>query len=181
MGDFDEINKKLEELNHGIITFSENLKFKNQQEFDLSEELDLEKVFQIPHSKGIYLFEIKKEPSTLSFDKWMSEIQKKWETEPIRNSPKVTQKYKEKHTNSLDGWIPFYLGKSEKIMKRIKEHLSLDSDSSTYALKLKARSKFHKETFRLSFIEIETEYYDLVMHKIEYELRKQYNPIIGKQ
>ena len=66
-------------------------------------------------------------------------------------------------------------------MKRIKEHLSLDSDSSTYALKLKARSKFHKETFRLSFIEIETEYYDLVMHKIEYELRKQYNPIIGKQ
>lgn len=73
-----------------------------------------------------------------------------------------------------------YIGKSENIKKRVLEHFKKPANSTTSALKLEERIHLYGLNLRLSFVEVKTEYYDLVMHKIEQELRKKYNPIVGK-
>ncbi len=79
--------------------------------------------------------------------------------------------------------IPFYLGKAEKVAKRIKDHFNLEATNTTYALKLNARAESLKGIkFKVAWLPFDVsddEYF--VVSKIESLLRDKLNPIIGKQ
>ncbi len=89
------------------------------------------------------------------------------------------------HTKAIrnNEYIPFYLGKSENIKKRVVEHLSADVTSETYSLKLNLRPDIVRDIeFRISFYELNITsdaYFGIEL--VERELRKIFNPIIGKQ
>jgi len=79
--------------------------------------------------------------------------------------------------------IPFYLGKAENVATRVKQHFNLEATSTTYALKLNERASFFKGIkFTVAWLALDVkkdEYF--IVDKIESELRKKLNPIIGKQ
>lgn len=74
-----------------------------------------------------------------------------------------------------------YIGKSNNINGRVREHIHKRLDQHTFALKLNEREHAKKETFRLSIIQIPTENYNMIMPVVESTLRKKINPIIGRQ
>lgn len=187
MESFKTIEESLEKLNAEIKYFAESksLVFKVIMSFTLNGEVTLEEKLESLNVKGIYFFEIKKDDKFQSFDAWCKDFQDKWIKDIITKTPKIaTGRLKassqSEEINSLE-WIPFYIGKSEKIKKRVIEHITKPISSTTSALKLIERKSLHGVEFRLSVIEIDTDYYDLVMHKIEQVLRNKFNPIIGKQ
>jgi hypothetical protein len=86
----------------------------------------------------------------------------------------------QKHLELTD-YIPMYIGKSKRIKGRVYEHIFKDINKTTSALKLKARENIKNETFRLSFLRIDTNNYDWIVPVIEKTLRNKLNLIIGKQ
>ena len=181
MNDFTLLEKDLESLNAKIEDFTSNLKFEEIGKFKLSESekitLDLKESLKC---KGIYFLEIQNSVENKDIKKWKNDFLKNWEDDKINKSPKVILDRLNNHSE-FEEWIPLYVGKSENIGKRIKDHFCLKNESTTYALKLNSRKSIINTAFRLSVIEIKTDYYDLVVHKIEHILRKRYNPIVGKQ
>lgn len=182
MKDFALIEENLKSLNDEIEKFTESLEFQFVHDFELSQlnEDLLNKQIEKLDFQGIYFFEIKRGNEFEDFEKWKHNFRKKWVEDNINKSPAIASQRLNNHSE-FNEWIPFYLGKSEKIQKRILEHISLPITSTTSALKLKLRTNFQKDTFRLSVAKIETQHYALVMHKIEQVLRKKHNPIVGKQ
>ena len=182
MKKFISIEKKLKNLNNEIEEFAKILKFQIVQEFTFSkidEDLITNEMKKLDF-QGIYFLEIYKGNDSENLNEWKVNFSKKWKKDKINKSPIIASN-RLKELSEFNEWIPFYLGKSEKIQKRITEHLTLKKEKSTYALKLNSRESLIKNRFRLSIIQIDTEHYDLIMHKIEHFLRKKYNPIIGKQ
>jgi hypothetical protein len=183
MDEFKDLEVVLEKLNTKIEKYAKAIDFEKYKEivnFKLS-ELNDDIIANLDcNEKGIYFFEIKKSDSIKTIEEWKKNFAEKWEEESTCKSPKIISKRVRK-IKELEEWIPFYLGKSENIQKRIKEHLSLRADSTTYALKLSSRNNLSNETFRIKIFKIDTKYYDLVMGKIEYILREKLNPIVGKQ
>jgi len=173
------INKKAISINDELEVFAKEIKFNNGVEFKLNDyETDL---FTIPKKvKGIYFFEIKKSDSSLSFNVWIDKFREKWDIDHVRNRPTLRKKSLSNLLGYSEEWIPFYIGKSNNIQNRVGQHISLEN-TSTYALKLITMGNLTNEIFRLSYINIDTEHYDLVMPKIEQVLRDKYHPIIGKQ
>ncbi len=189
MKDFTSIEKKLKNLNDEIENFAKSLKFQIVvQEFTfskLTEDLITEQIKKIDF-QGIYFLEIHKGSEISDFENWRQNFEKKWKKDIVKKSPLISPKRLKNNSKFIDfntvEWLPFYIGKSQNIKKRIKEHLySLSIESSTSALKLNHRINLHEEIFRLSIVKIDTKHYDLVMHKVEQVLRDKYNPIIGKQ
>jgi hypothetical protein len=176
---FTSIYKELSIINYKLEAFAKGIIFCIEKEFILCDyKPDL---LEIPkRAKGIYFFEIKKNDTSLAFNDWITAFKEEWEKNEIRNRPKSRKISIEKLSGFTDDWIPFYIGKSKNIQHRVNQHISL-GETSTYALKLKAMKNLDDKTFRLSYIIIDTEHYDMVMPKIEQVLREKYNPIIGKQ
>ncbi len=128
---------------------------------------------------GIYLFEIKNSKSFDSFKDWTDDFETKW-TSTEGKFPKLIKKRIKMHSK-IQEWTPLYLGKSQHIMKRIKEHLTLPLEHGTYALKLLNRSNMNMYTFRVRVIRIGVENYDTILPLIENEFRNKIHPITGKQ
>lgn len=178
--EFEILEKALEDLSIKLKNYA-NDKIK----FTVGEKFELEKyhisLLKVPKKvKGVYFLEILNENRSLDFKEWMEDFRKKWDNASIKNRPALVDKRIEKHSGIKD-WIPFYMGKAENIQFRVDQHITLRAESSTYALKLGAMENLKKETFRLSYVAIDTKHYDVIMHKIEQLLRDKYHPIIGKQ
>ncbi|WP_374401529.1 hypothetical protein [Flavobacterium sp.] len=173
-----KIEDALKNLSKDIIEYTSTLKFKEILEFELKKDTNLyEMLSEVNKVQGIYFFEIKKDKQFVSFD----DFKMKWDKDEIAKTPRTVKGriINQEDINFLE-WIPFYIGKSENIKKRVLEHFKKPANSTTSALKLEERIHLYGLNLRLSFVEVKTEYYDLVMHKIEQELRKKYNPIVGK-
>lgn len=137
----------------------------------------------IPDQFGIYAFFIK--PNKVYQD--CDSLKDVWNIENFRKYPRVVKK-RFGECEAVDGWFPFYIGKSEKLGSRIKEHLTHDSQHATYGLKLKERTEFLENN------EIEVGYWSLpemegvpreikqfIITYLESRLRDRMKPWIGKQ
>ena len=180
MENFPEIHEELTSINTKLEVYAKGIKFnpKNEKGFILDEFQ--ENFLEVKKVSGIYFFEILKENDSQDFNTWLKDFRKKWTANNVKNRPLVREKSVKELSTHTDKWIPFYIGKSKDIKHRVNQHISL-GDTSTYALKLKAMKNLNDKTFRLSYIIIDTEHYDMVMPTIEQILRNIYYPIIGKQ
>lgn len=133
-------------------------------------------------SSGIYFIEIKCNPASDTYNKWIKRFEKKWNAKAYqkKNTPTL-QKNKIQAHKELKEWMPLYLGKSRKIANRINQHFHLKLNQSTSALKLAARENLKEELFRLSVFKLEITNYDAIMPRIEKQLRDQFLPLIGRQ
>lgn len=140
---------------------------------------------------GIYMFWADftswSNDSNHTWSKLLSEFLDSWDkpTESVSYFPKSNRgRAKTTLGNTEHGNIvPFYLGKSEHLAKRVDQHLYLDPNKKTYALKLKSRSEFLSGIiFQVTWLPLETtkDNYFLVS-KVESLLREELSPIVGKQ
>ena len=100
---------------------------------------------------------------------------------------KIIKKRFETNTQNED-WIPFYVGKSEKVGKRIWEHLNHHKKHATYGLKFNERSIFKlKNEIKVGYWllpvdeKIPFEIKQFIITNFESVIRKKLNPWIGKQ
>ncbi|MCL7765065.1 hypothetical protein MPF19_16700 [Polaribacter sp. Z014] len=138
----------------------------------------------IKNTFGIYIFYIKpKEAYTLKT------LTKNWTQNGYNNYPKIVQKRFNKYNQiKIDTEYVFYIGKSEKLGARIKEHITHKGKTATYSLKLEGRASFNKENISFSYWELPIELANctkeikqFIITQIETELRNKLNPWIGKQ
>ncbi|WP_157970322.1 hypothetical protein [Albibacterium indicum] len=81
----------------------------------------------------------------------------------------------------LKEWIPLYIGKSRNIASRIHGHIFRELDKTTFAMKLKSRENLYGQRFRISYIKLDVNNYDMLVPYVERRLRNKINPIVGKQ
>lgn len=137
----------------------------------------------IPNNFGLYVFFIKPKEKYTSIEM----LEKDWIVDDFSNYPKIIKK-RFVTINQNEDWIPFYLGKSENVGKRIWEHLNHHKKHATYGLKLKERTEFKLKN------EIEVGYWILpadektpkeikqfIITNFECMIRKILKPWIGKQ
>lgn len=162
----------------------ENVSFQEVCEFNLKDWESKIKEDELKFG-GIYLFEINKEYSNISYQNWLEKFKEKWENDEIKKSALIYQNRFEilLYNEPEDKWLPFYIGKSENVFKRIKEHITKDKNSSTSALKLNSRKSVEASSFRLKVlrVEVDKENYNLILTEIEKRLREKHNPLVGKQ
>ena len=137
----------------------------------------------IPDQFGIYSFFIKPEKVYQTCES-LNEV---WNIEPFKKFPKIVKKRFEV-CEAEDGWFPFYIGKSERLGTRIKEHLNHHSQHATYGLKLKERTEFLRNNkievgyWTLPEMEgIPREIKQFIITNLESRLREKMKPWIGKQ
>ena len=155
---------------------------------ELSKDNDLS---VISDKSGLYCFWIKlTEWHQNSFDEWedlVKQFADEWERPvgEIQYSPKSNKGNRIKRLKDYedDEWIPLYIGKSENVQKRVRQHIELAPEKKTYALKLKARSKqLEGAEIEVTSLELDTckENY-FVVGLIEQLVRARMCSIIGKQ
>lgn len=152
----------------------------------------VEKKEKDENGSGIYIF-------WANFSNWhraensklkerLNDFSKIWDEpqkENIKYSPRSNKgniEYWVKKNHSLGKKLPFYVGKSEKLWSRVAQHIKLEGEKSTYALKLKARKNMLsgiKFNVVLLPLHTEKEGYFLV-GLVEKMIRKKLRPIIGK-
>ncbi|WP_338733458.1 hypothetical protein [Mangrovimonas cancribranchiae] len=103
--------------------------------------------------------------------------------------PKVCKSRFEKSIHSKTTHYTFYIGKSEQVGKRIKEHITHNKHASTYGLKLKDRhfTNTHKITY--AYWQLPNTLQEnnnkpikqFIITQLERKLRNRLNPWIGKQ
>ena len=182
MSKFDEIDKNLSGQMLLLKKETEGLKFKVVSEFKLEKSIRDIKFNNIEYS-GVYLFEINIDTKKYkSYKAWENEFIKKWRDKRYHgmHTPDLKIKRLSKHTE-LKSWMPLYLGKSKNISKRVEDHLFIGLEKTTFALKLAARENLYNTDIRLSAINIAVNNYDLIVPKIESQLREKIHPIAGKQ
>lgn len=137
----------------------------------------------IPNQFGLYAFFIK--PRTRYGS--IKTLEDDWINQEFSNYPKIIKKRFERDSKKEE-WIPFYIGKSEKVGKRILEHLNHQKNHATYGLKLKDRVDFKlKNEIKVGYwllpenerTPVEIKQY--IITNFEMVLRKKLNPWIGKQ
>ncbi|MGY5353582.1 hypothetical protein [Wenyingzhuangia sp. IMCC45467] len=172
----NEISKQISLLKNEI----KDLKFKNIDfEFLLSESKE-EYVAEKLNYPGIYLIEIFFDKEKITFENWVENFTCKWQDKTFFNRPQIRKKSIQ-NIKQNGNWIPFYIGKSKTIGKRVNEHLFMKNEKRTYALKLFDKDFLKNEKFRISTIKIKVENYDQILPYIESQMREKLNPIIGKQ
>lgn len=133
---------------------------------------------------GVYVFYIKPtKPYTLKT------LLKDWEETEYRNFPKVVKtRFSNYSVINTDEIYPFYIGKSEKLASRIKQHITHNGKTSTYSLKLNGRDFFNAENITFSYWKLPVELKEcsneikqFFITQIENALREKLNPWIGKQ
>jgi len=140
-------------------------------------------LLNIQNSFGIYAFFIKPKVKNGT----IQELEKIWNTKGFEKFPKIIKKrYSTKKGDN--GWFNFYIGKSEKLQRRIFEHCDHHSKHPTYGLKLKEREEFFENN------EIQIGYWLLpdmsgadkkikqfIITNLESALREEMQPWVGKQ
>jgi len=142
-------------------------------------QVDLESI----HFPGLYFLEVCSSPyGAATLDDWLSCFTSKWNQVEFKKSfiPSCQKGRMAKHT-AVQEWMPLYLGKSEKVGKRVWEHLYLAADKRTFALKLKARNLLEGNQYRLSVLRLNVVNYPVLAPKIEAALRKKHLPLVGRQ
>ena len=147
-------------------------------------EIDFSKneIENIPMDFGVYLIKIypMKQFDFIGFKKeWKSD-------KSIIKTPNISSS--RIHFDGKEKWYPFYIGKSEKLSKRINEHCFQDRDKTTYGLKLKNRnSLLENAKFGFSYYRVtqdktlDKNVIQFVMTNLEREIRNEINPWVGKQ
>lgn len=192
------MKKTLKEFDSVVDEFVDAVKRKSKKlsfnandpvEFVLNEKLT-DSVFDSikPKQKGVYLFEIQLANPTVKGVKSQTKLAnfvKQWgvqKTTKFLYSPNVIEKRLVKYQGDATiDWLPIYIGKNKDIRKRVLEHINLDTNTKTYAMKLKERQNLYGNTFRASYINVDVRNYDFIVPFLEKILREYYNPIIGKQ
>lgn len=176
----EHIDQKISAMKNELIEFAKTLNFEYLCEFSIA---DFDSIpWKILNCQGLYLIEIKNDRRHQSFKDWADDFCMRWMDGYFAKSGVSTPKKMRilKHSDLRD-WIPLYIGKSKKIRDRVYEHINLKLEQPTTGLKLKVKKNMENEIFRLSFINIPTENYDLVMPIFEKNMRDRINPIIGRQ
>ncbi len=137
----------------------------------------------IPNEFGIYAFFIK--PNTKNGT--IEELEKIWNTDGFDKFPKIIKK-RYSTANGNDGWYNFYIGKSEKLQRRIFEHCSHHPTHPTYGLKLKEREEFFKNNeIQIGYWllpdmpEADKKIKQFIITNLESALREEMQPWIGRQ
>lgn len=145
---------------------------------DLSDENEIAKLT----CAGIYKIDICTTGSAGSVQAWVEALREEWEHEDYlrRFTPNFKKKRIKRHA-TLNEWMPLYLGKSKRIGARVLEHINLQLDKTTFALKLKARPHMSKYKMRLCALPVNVTHYDLIVPTMESVFRDRFNPLIGKQ
>lgn len=131
---------------------------------------------------GIYLIEIHTGDKQADAKEWISALRLEWEHPDFLK--RFTANFKKKRIRqhiSLPEWMPLYIGKSKAVGKRVLEHINLELDKSTYAMKIKARPTMAGREFRLSTLQLPVVNYGIIAPALESALRDRINPLIGKQ
>lgn len=145
-------------------------------------QLSDERVIAQQQYPGIYRIDVNTSGSNKDFKSWVTDFQCDWEHSDFKKKfTPNTKKKRIKCHNTLDEWLPIYLGKSKNVAARVLEHINLGIEKTTFALKLKARSNMANRQFRLSALRLQVKNYDLIAPALENALRNRFNPIIGKQ
>ncbi len=180
----NSINAALEKFDRDLSTLS----FENSKTeiFILSEDLNIDFISSDCCGPGVYFFELKS-PDDYRFGKKAStilqNIKKYWKHRSVRAmwSPGIKDSRVSVHKEFIDGWIPFYIGKSRYLEKRVREHVFQDRGKTSFGMKLKARKNLYGLEFRISYIKIDVKNYDMIVPYVESAMRNKYNPITGKQ
>jgi hypothetical protein len=138
----------------------------------------------VKNTFGVYIFYIKPK---VAYN--LKTLNKNWSEKGFYKYPKIIQKRFSKHLNiNTNHEYVFYIGKSEKLGSRIREHITHGKTVSTYGLKLKERVYFNKQNITFSYWELPEELErctkeikQFIITQIESELREQWNPWVGKQ
>ena len=178
----ETIDTRISDIRLELKELSDNIEFKLIREFDFKSSIN---EFEPMKYMGVYLVEIKTDKNKHStFENWFAEFKDKWVIERFKNKyvPNPKQKRIEKHLKkeSLDEWIPMYIGKAMDIQKRLNEHLKNPIEKYSFSLKLNERSELKNETFRFSTIKLNTVNFNWLAPEIESLMREKYNPILGK-
>lgn len=180
----DEIDKQLQSLTALIEQANSPLVFKEVVQFKLHEAktaLEKLKEFKCP---GVYFFEIKTNDPSQSFSQWLEKFKEKWEADiGIKNSPNLIKYRTEKYQGQpLSPWLPMYIGISKNVYDRVvHEHIFMEKNKKTFAMKLYARENLWEQTFRLQVIKLEIKNYNCIAPKVESAMIDKYNILIGKK
>lgn len=171
-----DIDKRLTALFAGFDQVAHSLTFESLGDL-LAVDRDR---IQIP---GLYFIEVcTRDHKAQTIESWLSQFTAAWDQEEFKKSfvPSCQKARMKKHT-VLNEWMPLYLGKAEKIGRRIWEHLYLDKDKRTFALKLQARNLLDGNRFRLSVLRLPLANYDILAPRLESALRRKHHPLVGRQ
>lgn len=131
---------------------------------------------------GLYRIDVSTAGGPTELSAWVNALREEWEHEDFKKSftPNLKKKRIAQH-RTLPDWMPLYLGKSKKVGARVLEHINLEMNKTTFALKLKARPAMASRSFRLHTFELPVKNYDLIAPTLETALRNRFHPLIGKQ
>jgi len=145
-------------------------------------------IYNLPDEKGLYVFFAK---FPFRYPNQLLEFGRKWGVMQDKNAPPNCPRFHKGNSNLhknkkllLDNkYIPFYLGKSEKIHGRVLCHMETTLDKTVYALKLRARNDMLKNIdFKIGYVQFDIpddSYFCIEL--LEKEVRKVLRPIVGKQ
>ena len=83
----------------------------------------------------------------------------------------------------MSNWTSLYLGKSENVQRRVRDHVTLGADKRTFGLKLHARKeKMAQHRFRVTYLCFDGfDGQQFVLTTLQREIRKRLHPIVGRQ
>ena len=131
---------------------------------------------------GLYRIDVQTAGGATVLSDWIAVLKAEWEHPDFKKSftPNLKKKRILGHC-TLPEWMPFYLGKSKNVGRRVLEHINLPLAKTTFALKLKARSSMAGRVFRLHTLKMQVKNYDVIVPAFESALRNRLHPLIGKQ
>ena len=157
------------------------LRFTENFVFTLGDNFDLNLLASLQYS-GVYLVEIKTNPSFATIQDWITDFLIKWEDDKyIANFVPNSRISRVRKHSEFKTWFPIYLGRAKNISGRIKMHIFKEMNKPTGALKLRERVNIHGCEFRISTIKVNVENYDLIVPQVERYFRNEINPILGRQ
>lgn len=182
MNPFQEIDNSLNQIFSSFSSLVAELNFEKICEVSLPCDPKVLDQYAQLDAKGVYFFEIKTEGSKFDdFDAWSADFIRKWTDARFEKRFVSNPKKKRlKAHSTLKPWVPLYIGKSKKIKQRLLEHIGLDLDSETFAMKLNLRDEFEGARLRISIAQLDVKNYDIIAPRLEKAMRERFNPIVGQ-
>ncbi|EGQ9939877.1 TPA: hypothetical protein I7759_21025 [Vibrio vulnificus] len=176
---------KLETLQEHLITtnnylemYSETLEFGKPSYYN---KFLTRKKVNVP---GIYKIEIRLSSFTKNKLNWKKDFEEYWDIHKGqgKRTPSSKKGRLKQHDNEANNeWIPLYIGRSLKVKERLELHRDTPFEKPYQALKLQDRGIFVSKNFRVSFLELPKENYEIISHYVEDYFREKINPIVGNK
>ena len=134
------------------------------------------------NSCGVYVFYIKPNEKIDTYES----LKDFWESNKLRSPKVIKSRFK---SLKIGESTCFYVGKSENLPHRIKQHINQQTNESTYGLKLSEHDRINSvSTFEYSFFKVCAKPNDenkdglkCLLVTLEKCLREKLEPLIGKQ